>query len=288
MLRPGFGEQGGDYGATYESKRHLPFFRHFRERDWPDTADPRRHHPVVVLHNDFYQYFSQDLQSPDEGTWVRTQFLFAVTLVHEVCHAYSMWLNIEHDEPLFRRGDMEAELGYSWESEVLGHICNPVFHDIAGCEMLLSMKAIAYREDRSQPDIVQKLIGNHPLHFNLMNPAHFQDLFRVQSYRGGGFYAGERVNTRRKWIIAIFALSLDWIASWLDQVAWEARRVYWRNTGKYPPTLLQSFVLVYQKKDDVVWVHYPLDPRIQEDFEWIMVVAELEKQRGADKLPCIP
>ncbi|KAK7190898.1 hypothetical protein DPSP01_007841 [Paraphaeosphaeria sporulosa] len=136
----------------------------------------------------FYQHFSQDLQNADVDTWMRTQFLFAATLVHKVFHAYSKWLNLEHDDPLFRRGDMEAELGNSWERKVLGYNCNPVFHDIARCEMLLSMKAIAYREDRMQPEIVRKLIGDHPFHLNRMNPAHYQGLFQMQSYRGGDFY----------------------------------------------------------------------------------------------------
>lgn len=208
MLRPASGEDGGDYGATYSNKRYLPFVRHFRESDWPDTADDRRRHPVIVLNNDFYQYFSQPLQNAEPDIWIRTQFLFATTLVHEVCHAYSMWLNTERDEPLFRKGDLEAELGFSWEKEVLGYICNPVFHNITGCEMLLSMKAITYQDDLSQPAIVQKLIGNHPLHFNRMNPAHFQDLFQLQCYRGGGFYAGENFNPCRKWVIAIYALNL--------------------------------------------------------------------------------
>lgn len=62
----------------------------------------------------------------------------------------------------------------------------------------------------------------------------------------------------------------------------------WQNSGRYVPVALESFVLVYQKKGDVVWVHYPLDPRVEEDVEWIPVAAELERQRGGNKLPCIP
>ncbi|KAF2441758.1 hypothetical protein P171DRAFT_78507 [Karstenula rhodostoma CBS 690.94] len=288
MLRPAIGEDDGSYGATYSSKRFLPFYHCFRESDWPDTADDRCRHPVIVLHNDFFQYFSQNLQDANADVWIRTQFLFAATLVHEVCHAYSMWLEIDREEPLFRKEDKKAELGFSWETEVLGYICNPLFHDITGCEMLLSMKAISYQDDRSQPAIVRKLIGNHPSHFLRMNPAHFQDLFKLQGYRGGSFYAGERFNSRRKWVIAIYALSLQWIACWFDQASWEARRYQWRHTGRYVPTPLESFVLVYQKKGDVVWVHYPLDPRMEEDVAWIPVAAERERQRGGDKLRCIP
>lgn len=219
MLRPAFGEDDEEYdeeyGATYCSTIQLPFFHLFHEFDWALIARPHRHHPIIVLHNDFHGYFSQSLEHADVDTWLRTQFLFATTLVHEVCHAYSMWLNIEQEEPLFRKGDIEAELGYSWETEVLGYICNPIFHDIAGCDdivgctMLLSMRAIAYRDDSSQPAIVRRLIGNHPLHFNLLDPAHYQDLFQLQSYRGGTFYAGEGSDPHRKWIIAIYALSMD-------------------------------------------------------------------------------
>jgi hypothetical protein len=287
MYRPAFGERGGDYGATYSSKRFLPFFRYFKESDWPDTVEDGRRHPVIVFHNDFFQYFSKSLWNAVPEIWIRMQFLFATTLVHEVTHAYSMWLGIDRDEPLFREEDKEAELGFSWETEVLGYICNPHLHSITGCDMLLSMKAVSYTDDRSQPAIVRRLIGNHPLHFNRMNPGHFRDLFQLQGYRGGNFYSGERFDSHRKWVIAIYALNLQWIASWFDQSSWKARRFDWRNSGRYVPKPLESFVLVYQKKGGVVWVHYPLDPRIEEDVAWIPLAAELERRRGGNKLPCI-
>lgn len=288
MLRPTSAENDRNYGVTYHSKRHLPFFRRFRERDWPSTIYDGRCHPTIVLHNDFYQYFSTSTRDTDQDTWFRTNFLFAVTLVHEIAHAYSMWLGTDRDEPLFRKDDRTAELGFSWETETLGYICNPVFNDIVGCQVLLAIRAVDYHDDRQHRDIVSQMIGQHPLYFNHMNPAHFQDLFHPQDYRGGGFYTEERTGSRRKWLIAVYALSLEWIASWFEEQEWEVRRCNWHNFGgRYVPTPLESFVLVYQKNGDRVWVHYPLDPRIQEDLLNIPMAAEQERLRGGVKLPQI-
>ncbi|KAF1975965.1 hypothetical protein BU23DRAFT_631244 [Bimuria novae-zelandiae CBS 107.79] len=165
-------EHNDCYGMTYSSKRSLPFFHRFWEHDWPETPSDRRRHPVVVMHNDFSKYFSQqDLRNADRDVWLRTQFLFATTLVHEIAHAYSMWLEKDHYEPLWSREDREAELGFSWENETLGYICNPLFHTITGCEMLLSMKAVSYEYNDQQPGIVRKLIGQHPLHFHYRTTA---------------------------------------------------------------------------------------------------------------------
>jgi hypothetical protein len=77
-----------------------------------------------------------------------------------------MSLGMDRDEPLFCKEDKEAELGSSWETEVLGYISNPHLHSITGCDMLLSMKGVSYTGDRSQPAIVRKLIGNDPSRMN--------------------------------------------------------------------------------------------------------------------------
>ena len=290
MLRPASHEHDDSYGVTYYSMRDLPFFHCFRRDDWPKTSNDQSHyHPVVVMHNDFFKYFSQKgLQFTDHDVWLRTQFLFATTLVHEVAHAYSIWLGKDRNEPLWSKDDREAELGVSWENETLGYICNPSFHEIYGCNMLMSMKTISYQHDQKQPGIVRKLIGQHPLHFNYMHPGHFQGLFQLDEYRGGNFYAGERLDPHRKWVIAIYALSLEWIALWFDKRQWEYRAQMFRQTQQYaPPPLGLTFVLVYQQNSGFVWVQYPLDPRIEEDRPWIEHAAELEQIRGGDKLPWI-
>lgn len=292
MFNPNFSKRDNSYGVTYNNKRHLPFFHHFRKSEWPDTSkEHSRRHPVVVMHNEFSKYFSQEgLLDTSRDVWLRTQFLFAITLVHEIAHAYSMWLEKDYDEPRWSKDDRKAELGFSWEKETIGYLCNPLFHEIKGCEMLLSMKAVSYKHGCEQPEIVEELIGQHPLHFNAMNPAHFQDLFQLEDYRGGRFYAEQQPDSCRNWVIAIYALSLDWIAAWFDERHWEARHRTWRQTHEHiPPPLGMTFVLVYQKQSGgTIWVHYPLDPRIEEDMQHIPSAAEQERLRGGAKLPNFP
>lgn len=290
MFTPASDIYDAGYGATYGNKRNLPFFHRFRKSDWPKTPNGyRKPHPVVVMHSDFCKYFSQkESRQTDHDTWLRTQFLFATTLVHEIVHAYGMWLGKDHGEPRWGQDDKEAELGFSWENETLGYICNPLFHDINGCKMLLSIRAISYKYGHEQPDIVRRLIGQHPLHFNFLHPTHFQDLFRFQGYRGRNFYAGQGSNPRRSSVVAIYALSLEWIAGWFDERHWEQRRCMWRQRHEYiPPPLGTTFVLVYQKNGGKVLVHYPLNPRIEEDVPYIPYAAEQERLRG-NKLPSFP
>jgi hypothetical protein len=93
------------------------------------------------MHNQFLRVFQRNLEasqwskawnpgSHDESALLRTQFVFAVTLVHEVLHA--LWLTSTpaflqtgsntwtfHKEPFFRDGRMN-ELGACWEALVFG------------------------------------------------------------------------------------------------------------------------------------------------------------------------
>ncbi|KAJ4294358.1 hypothetical protein N0V90_008048 [Kalmusia sp. IMI 367209] len=208
------------------------------------------------MHNDFISYFSQHLYEADPHIWIRTQFTFATTLVHEVAHAYSMWLGKDDDEPLWDRHDKKAELGFSWEAQTHGYICNPLFHRITGCEMLFSMKAISYRHEHQESRAMDEAVGPIPFHLAHMNPVFFQDLFQPQEYRGGTFYAGERSYAEKKWVIAIFALPLDWIMNWFREPHWEERHrmrpkdVKVHETSEQGTSGLQKLLIIYISTGD--------------------------------------
>jgi hypothetical protein len=122
MFEPPRQCDGNSFGVTCRHKEHQQFYREIRSNDWSRTS--RRAHmgngqPLVVMSNDFQEYSRRHLSRSNQDEAYRVLFLFAITLVHEFCHAYEFWLSQENDEPRWSQSKNEAELGRSWENLII-------------------------------------------------------------------------------------------------------------------------------------------------------------------------
>ena len=97
------GTRSGCWGITYPTKRCLERYNEFRASDWPSTLN--RYHssgktrPLVCLNPDFQDFFLRVTSTSSRTEWYRASFMFAVTLTHEIAHAYNCWLVGSNDEP---------------------------------------------------------------------------------------------------------------------------------------------------------------------------------------------
>jgi hypothetical protein len=122
------------FALTYFRKYAMPFMNEFQDSDWPSTSDyyrsPRykRFRPTVVLNRKFQSFFlkKRDKKHPSSTMAYHVLFTFATMLVHEVAHAYWLWLNPNHTpEPLMDAREPFNELGYSWMRWHLGRVIMP-------------------------------------------------------------------------------------------------------------------------------------------------------------------
>jgi len=88
------------------------------------------------MSNDFQEYFRRHLSRSNQDEAYRVLFLFAITIVHEFCHAYEFWLAQEDDEPRWLKSEHEAELGWSWKilsSDMASSISKSLAPDVSRC-----------------------------------------------------------------------------------------------------------------------------------------------------------
>ena len=62
------------------------------------------------------------------ASYLRTQLLLAVTLLHETAHAVQRIFHGSEAEEPYMDDDVYAELGYAWESRAFGGTISPFFH----------------------------------------------------------------------------------------------------------------------------------------------------------------
>ncbi|KAF2256182.1 hypothetical protein BU26DRAFT_412062 [Trematosphaeria pertusa] len=282
------------YGLTYAAKEETPFIKTIRPGDWPpiDRRYRTREYdgrcwPCVILSPDILHFFDQGYEQASPSMTYKIAFLAAVTIAHECVHAYDFWLGESNKEPYFNRGDKKAELGYAWELQTFGRIINPLWNQIQGCTLLLSIltEEYIYREDRQAA--LKKVadrthISSRSQFRRLELDQAAWDRLDPRDIRGGEWFCESSSQSGMSYVCAVHAIPMAWIINWWQEDHWEKMRRDYRHRGTYePPRLGKTFMLFYQRNSDGASVHYPLNPSIAADAYEIQCYEEFE--RGRDK-----
>ncbi|KAF2872356.1 hypothetical protein BDV95DRAFT_569569 [Massariosphaeria phaeospora] len=270
------------FGVTY-TKQRMPWFSQYHPNDWPPVpskykSGQYRHfgQPAIALTFDFQRFFLYQLPNASKEEAYRTMFLFAETLVHEVAHAYWLWIaQYTHrmkclDEPLWDSKEKDAELGFSWEANVLGRVINPVWPGVgsfAKVVMLCAVRSAEYAHDRDR----QRALKDVCLHQKGLKLVRIYDWFphgtRVHpvEFRGDAWYCGDGSPADVNHVSVIEAIPLKWIVDWFSEAEWSERRRVWRQRGTYtPPPLVKSFWLIYERDvDGYDSLHMPEDQQLE-------------------------
>lgn len=79
------------WGMSFSGRKGFPrYFRHFKDHDFPPSRSRKGAcHPVVAISSKFQDYFRQDYsRKSTPGERYRALYMFAVTLGHEIAHAW--------------------------------------------------------------------------------------------------------------------------------------------------------------------------------------------------------
>ncbi|KAF2490040.1 hypothetical protein BU16DRAFT_567140 [Lophium mytilinum] len=247
-FQPPIREADFTYGRTWAERRIFPWYSSTHPTTWPD-AEPvhnprfpdRQFLPVVVLNYEYYLWMKNKFPEANMASKIRFWFILAVTLVHEIAHAawfvsQPLYYQRRFDEPFHQKGDPSAELGFSWEEWVFGHLIYPI-----------TGSAEKIRIDPAGP-LVANYVDAFP---DGSETKHWQG--KVRSIPGVTFEAKKTTTKGQLWKALdlskpenvrdiTWAVPTKWIAQWFQRSTWQK----WdrlRVGDWVPPPFGPSFVV---------------------------------------------
>ncbi|KAF2736449.1 hypothetical protein EJ04DRAFT_562498 [Polyplosphaeria fusca] len=260
-------KDGKAWGLCFQSLRDLPWVNDFERRDFPSVPDRRwnNSHPIICLNPIFQEFFYDGFATASRCTQYRMLYLLATTLVHELVHAYWMFIDREefHDydwgqEPLFNRHDEKSELGFSWETTTLGRVADAIEGTTLsprGPTMLFSIQTSTYKNSRDRVAELGKLIDDRGC--RVQEITHLLPPYDINlptlPYRGNARTGTSGKNMPANAICVIHAIPMSWVAKWFSESVWRKRAEDFKTRGDYvPPGLGPTLVLVYESMDDSI------------------------------------
>ncbi|KAL1639243.1 hypothetical protein SLS58_008085 [Diplodia intermedia] len=142
----------------YESSRPRVRAAH----PWFQQANRKRRRVRTKLHADFKTYTRHAavvLGNGDLAAWLRYSFFLAVTITHEMCHAFGLLKRNDADEPFFHANAPVSDWGTAWEMWALGAEINP-WHPsrMAPTVTLLSADWVDKRRQRANGGLVSSVV----------------------------------------------------------------------------------------------------------------------------------
>jgi hypothetical protein len=282
------------YGITYHAPEATAFYGEFSEDDWPSIMNRyrrasgyKRCRPCIVMNPCFQDFFLHPWTNLSISARYRVRFVFAITLVHEIAHAYGFWLHSEQREPLWGNWERNAELGFSWERHVIGRVINPVGNRNGGGFSTLFDFELQLHETRQQRHDAAKALfglsngrltcldscGKPPSNVPILNPS---DLRGSELFLSGPC---------KQYTAAIRAIPMEFIVSWFQESEWIQWNQRWLSLNYYiPPSLVGACVIIYERNGDQAQVLRLLNPDFPNDAKILKKQPEEELKKQFAKL----
>ncbi|KAF2491175.1 hypothetical protein BU16DRAFT_566087 [Lophium mytilinum] len=212
-----------------DSHTLVPFAKPFK---WP-RVQRHREHPTIGLHHSFYDFFAYQYLKASTSLRYRQLFVLAQTLVHEVAHAFSMFVHPERGElavePWYCREFMQdvtqrQELGWTWERYMFGGALIPINNNVE------DMGPLAYSLHHRVPGQGQRV---------LVNGAEARFL---------GAYPGAHGAPRR---MSMSFVTMEWVAGWFTAEGWRE----WEGSGVMLRAMGGHLVLVLDQTPEQTLVY---------------------------------
>jgi len=281
------------WGTTYNTKHAMRFHAEFRAADRPSIkpefstdAYRRRHQrPWVVMNPFFMDYFRAREAFCTPAETYRVQFLFAITLVHEVAHAYWFWLHERMPEPLWDASERNPELGFSWEREVIGRVVQPMlgYQGVDGIRTLISSELREYRgsEDRMEALVDMQHATRLSRTLTRYGKKRRWPVLKPSELRGSELFLE---NPGRKYLAGIQCIPMAWVSAWFQESEWVRRKGDWdRHNMYWPPALRDAFLVVYDQNGTTVQILRSLNVSIEGDKKIYKELQKEEKEMDARK-----
>lgn len=107
----------------------------------------------------FQDYFRHSHAKGSITATHREQSIFAVIFVHEVAHTYSYWLRYPR-RLAWGRWEKKAELGCSWEYNVIGRAVQSLRHANGASYAVHDVRIVHYEIKKQRDRAASSLVGN--------------------------------------------------------------------------------------------------------------------------------
>jgi hypothetical protein len=119
---------------------------------------------LITISRDYQDFFRREIRDATQDEVYRVLFSLATTLVYEFTHAYEFYVSSERDEPRWSKNEKVAELGWSWEHNVIGYGLH-TFKNRAARGLrnffLYQCRLLAYNTPMERQSAFQQLAGSH-------------------------------------------------------------------------------------------------------------------------------
>lgn len=258
------------WGMTYNHKLTMPFHAEFKESDMPEikqkykSSTYRRNRPFIVMNAYFMDYFKFELHKSTTSEHYRVVFAFAITLVHEVAHAYYIWLNERLlSEPLWDQSERNNELGYLWERYVMGRVIQPFRIKKAvndGIRMFLSTKLWPFTNPTERLQVLYNGYDTKNLKMTTRDAHGVRRTWPVRDpsqFRGSELFIHGNCDT---YVAGIQCIPMWWIVQWFREDFWvEQVRQSDQKRRWDGPVLNDAFTIIYEREKLQTWIHRPLN-----------------------------
>ncbi|KAH6414172.1 hypothetical protein HBI08_126620 [Parastagonospora nodorum] len=260
--------------VTYNTKRAMRFHAEFSDTDRPrikpeystDTYRRRHQRPWIAMNPFFMDYFRSRVTSCNPAETYRVHFLFAITLVHEITHA-------------------NAELGFSWEREVIGRVVQPMlgYQGIDGIRTLILSELREYTNSKDRMDAVIELQDATKLSKTLTRYGAKRKwpVLKTSDLRGSELFLE---NSSQKYLGGIKCINMAWVSAWFQEDEWVRRRRDWDRRNMYwPPAVRDAFLVVYDQNGTTVQILRSLNVTSEGDAKIHKELQKEEKELTARK-----
>jgi hypothetical protein len=260
------------YAVTYAYKRHMAWYRDFRPSDWPLTLKDGRLHPCVTMNLGFQTFFRDNFARASMAERYRAWFSFAATMCHELTHAYHYWLTGNTDEPLFEADEKNPELGFSWESHVIGLIPDLLHPELmAHGGRFKCLIASKVERLQSLEDVQQKYEMTRKANDTLFTSLWLEiraPLLKPAEFLGNLLWLAKESDAN--FIASIHAIPVTRIMHWFQHEEWTRTRREWKDAKSYiVPPLGKTFMVTYARREREAAVHRSLRPEVPYDARLI-------------------
>lgn len=230
-------------------------------------------------------YFRSRVSFCTPAETYRVHILFAITLVHEIAHAYWFWLNERAPEPLWHEGERNPELGFSWEREVIGRVVQPMlgYQGMDGIRTLVSSELREYADSKERMDGIVGMQDATRLSKTLTihDRKRKWPVLKPSDLRGSELFLE---NPSGKYIAGIKCIPMAWVSAWFQESEWVRRKGDWdRHNMYWPPALMDAFLVVYDKDGAKVQILRSLNVRSKADAKTYKELQKEEKELNARK-----
>ncbi|KAH3969933.1 hypothetical protein HBI81_127090 [Parastagonospora nodorum] len=258
------------WGVTYNTKRAMRFHTEVSDTDRPRIKP---------------EYSTDTISSCTPAETYRVHFLFAITLVHEITHAYWFWFNEKTPEPVWHEGERNAELGFSLEREVIGHVVQPMlgYQGIEGIRTLISSELREYANSKDRMDAVIELQDATKLSKTLTRYGAKRKwpVLKTSDLRGSELFLE---NSSQKYLGGIKCINMAWVSAWFQEDEWVRRRRDWDRRNMYwPPAVRDAFLVVYDQNGTTVQILRSLNVTSEGDAKIHKELQKEEKELTARK-----